>query len=167
MAARTVTGFTNYIEMADLLPRQPILETGPDNILNDQQFCLEIEELLGCDCWETDDTVRRTISATYVTLGTIRIRGRDICGLAASENGAFYVKAFATLGSNFSVAMNRGAGDVGLAVTADVGSKIWRGPVTFSLLSGDDDIMTVEVKAKRDSGAGSVYIAGVAIFSGS
>lgn len=162
MSARTLTDFTSYIDRVNMVPRGPIT-TIFDQVVNDQQFCLELENLLASDCFGA-------LGTTNGVLGTatrFRVRGRDLCGVAATENGVYYIKAWASNATtNFTVAMNRGAGDVTLAVTTNQDQKIWRGPVTFSINS-DSTVMSVDVKSRRDSGAGTVYVGGIALFSGS
>lgn len=163
MAARTVTAFTKYITAHTMLPRKPILETAPDQIINDQQFALEIEDVLLTDAFPALSTT----SAALATLTRHRVKGRDLCGVASSENSEAYVLAWATDASDFTVALDRGAGAATLAVTANHTSKWWRGPITVNLLTGQDDIMEILTQARRDSGAGTIFVAGVAIFSAS
>ena len=46
MASRVVTGFTKYIDQVNLQPRKQILAATMDDVLNDQQFALEVEQVV-------------------------------------------------------------------------------------------------------------------------
>lgn len=164
MAARVVTDFTKYIDHGDLIPRKQILATAPDDTLNDQQFCLEVEQCLLTDCFPTEQW---TTDGWY-TVGYWKINDRDMCGIQATDTDA---KAYCYIWIN-----NASLRSVSWRVTTSVGTytsgavtattPTWDGPLTIQIAS-TGSIETIQLEADRSPLSNTVYCAGLAIYSGS
>ena len=162
MATRTVTDFTAFIDESDFVPRQEIIVTGPDDILNDQQYCLEAENVLFSSAFYTKDNT----GAAYLVHASFRVKGRDMCGISTTEDCFYYIKAWQSGANNFVLSLNHGGGRVTTTIAANHTDKIWRGPVTFNMNSGSNSIHTIDLESNNSTGLGTVTVGGVAIFSG-
>src|SRR3990167_2519661 len=163
MAARTTIAFTEYIDQSALYQRHDVLVAGPDDILDDQQFCLEIENVLFSNCAGLFFTTTSTSFSAFPE--TCRFRGRDLCGVATTETGKAYVYLWSSAAEDFTVRLNDGTTDFDIAVTSSETSKIWRGSFDVTLNTDSNGIMTFTINAKRDGAAATVIVAGVAIYS--
>lgn len=161
MAARTVTTFTNYLDHGKLVPRAQILQATPDNTLNDQQFCLEVEQVVVSDVFPSSGHG----SGSFTEVCRYYVKNRDMCGVSSTETGIFTALCWVSGTTQARVAATTAAGQYQIAFSN--ATPQWVGPSTTIVLKTDGTIEEVLIETKVISGPGPVYCWGVGIFTGS
>lgn len=163
MAARAPTSFNQYNDESTLAPRRQILTTVPNAVLNDQQFVLDVKNVLITDVFYPVSTT----SGSYVVAARYPYRGIDMCAGNATDTHQWAVYAWASDSTTtFTVQAliaTYGTSDT-IAVAASTDSKIWRGWSNTLALDSSGRIDTLKIQMKRDSGSGTVYVGGVCVF---
>lgn len=169
MAARSPTTFTKYSAFGELQPNKNVITTTPSGTTDDQQYCVDRNRLLLSDCFAPI----AVDSGSYVIVRRYYFQGRHACESAAAafDTVEFSILAWASDASNFTVALYdaRASGDVEYAISSNHTDKLWRGAWTpgggRTLTAYNDETETeVHLKAKRTSGSGIIYVAGVCVF---
>lgn len=163
MATRAPSSFTAYVDQSALVPRSQILFTGPDQIADDQQFCLDVENVI----ISTRFYAEATTSGSYADLSVLKAKNRDLCGVAATETVTWYCYCWRTVDDgDFSIRLGQGAATDAQTITTTRTTPAWRGPYTLGSTSSDGTIDTWTLSAKRDAGTGSVLVGGLFVVSG-
>lgn len=155
MAARSPTSFNQYNDETVLYPRQQIITTVPSAVVDDQQFCLDVERLIFADCFPPFSTT----STSYVTAHYHVLSAKAKGSHALTTVTTFY--AWASDASNFTVRVD-GDGIASTSVTASQTSKVWRAFASGNVVTGE--ATQIYFRVKRDSGSGTIYFAGAGIF---
>jgi hypothetical protein len=164
MAARSPASITQYVDVSGMKPKSPIVFTQVNNSINDQHFILKRRGLVLTDWF----SAKSCTSGSWTTLGRYRVPGIHRCGLytPALETGSCYIYAWATDASDFDVGIWKAstAAWVYASVTALHTSYLWRGFVV-DFIPTDHTELEVRLGVRRVSGAGTIYVAGIVIYS--
>jgi hypothetical protein len=166
MAVRVVTDFTNYLDHDLLLPRKEILAATMDNVLDDQQFCLEIEQVTISDVF----TDAGHASAGYAEVVRYYVKNRDMCGNGATEATCVWTPLAwcGVAGDDGDIRLTTPHNAVTINIAgAGVDTPSWRGPDTTVQLSIDGSIDEVIIESRLNSGTGPIYVWGVGLFTAS
>jgi hypothetical protein len=157
MAARNPSTWTAWIDDTAILDGSPIVETGPDDILDDSQYILDAEQMAISD----DFRLFETTSATWVEVRRYHLKLKDICGSgAATINAKFSVRVWTSAGGTLGNARVVTNSDSQTTGTFSQTSPTWEALTTVTVATDDtqDDVI---VSLIRDSGAGTIYLSGV------
>jgi hypothetical protein len=163
MAARSPSSFNQYNDETVLYPRQEIITTVPSAVVDDQQFCLEVERLMLADVYPPFSTTAAVLTPAsgiyylnYKLAGTTQHTAKTV---------ASTVLCWASDASDFTVRVSGIFANADFAVTANHTDKIWRAFDATDVLATAVEPQQIQLEARRDAGSGTIYVAGVAIFS--
>jgi hypothetical protein len=147
------------------MPRKQILVTTPNLVLNDQQFVLEMEQVVLSDVFppKSVDSTSWTEVCRYYT------KDRDLCGTAATDAACpvYFLTWASAAGTEWQVRMVGPGGTTSSGtISATPTSKIWRLAATLSnALATEGTIEEQVISMRRTKGTGILYLGGVGVFS--
>jgi hypothetical protein len=169
MSARNPTTFNMYVDEATLEQGTTIITTAPSQVADDQVFVLDVQELIVSDYFNAQGFT----AGAFATFYTYKLESKDMCDVAGVSNNeiAHYLQVYAWVSAGGTTGEVRATSSLATAstsATATINSttKQWvAGAAALNIkTNGNEDTITIEVR--RTAGAGTVYLAGVAIFAG-
>ena len=171
MAARNPTSLTKWQNIARIETGKSILASTVDDVINDQIFTLDEEQMVASWRATSPAGTYYTASATFAEMSvlagtaTFMIKSKDNClssGNLSHEGAVLAACDVGTTGEivfyNATIPSTSGA----LAVTAT--SLTWHGWATFNFPSYDT-IDSIQIQGKVTSGGGNIYLGGFCIFA--
>jgi len=148
-------------------PKQVTLYTHADAAATIQHYDVWRRALLISDCFHPLSST----SDSWTIMSRYHTAGRNLCG-ATPPGGETtgvanaYVYCWASDASNFSFGIYKASTTswVSTAVSASHTSKLWRA-VNIDFMSVDGSDLEIQLGLRRDSGAGTIYVGGIGIWS--
>jgi len=160
MATRTPSAFSTT--EPDLRPRKHILASYADDLLDDQQFVLEKNELVIGDQFSW---LSLSPGGAWSTTRRYFTRAPHLCGTSGTINALFTMQVASNASNNFSIAIYHNGRAVrhSYTVTANHTSLIWRA-WTACVLYGDGSENELLVQANAPY-PDVIHFAGVCIIT--
>jgi hypothetical protein len=165
MAVRAPTGFTQYIDAQEMIPRQPVIVTGPNAAVNDMEFLLGKREMVWSE-WMS--RTLHTTSTSFVEVSRIRFILDRSGNWGTTEQALWYVFGWSTVASDFEYRLtnvgNASAETMTVGATHTTGS--WRsGAMAGACNIYNDGTETELLLEMRVVTTGDAYIAGIGVWT--
>lgn len=141
---------------------QQIKATIPNLIADNQERILDRNRLLMTTVW----CAVSSTAASWETVRVLKCVGPNLLGTASTKAIAGTIKAWASDASNFSIRVYHAThGTLSASITSSQTTKSWRGWLTGTFNApSDGTVWDLQVDVQRDSGSGTIYVAGLALF---